>query len=111
MTFFGALITIILPFVIEILLIKFGLAAVFYFLAGFAFISSLCGLTFIERLSEKKPKNFIKRFRKSFKLNIFTIRKFNYWLTAAFIGFFGYLIPVYTIVKIKHKYIFNYKLF
>jgi hypothetical protein len=103
MTFFGALITIILPFIIEKLLIKFELAGAFYFLAGFAFLCSLCGFTFIERFSEKKPKNLFKRFKKSLKLKIFKIRKFNYWMIAGIIGFFGYLIPIYTIVRDNYK--------
>lgn len=98
MTFGGALIAIALPFIIEELLIKFGLASVFYFLSVFAFLTCLCGITFIQRFNETKPKRFVKQLRKSLKLKIFLIRKFNYWTIAGFVGFFGYLIPVYTIV-------------
>jgi MCP family monocarboxylic acid transporter-like MFS transporter 10 len=99
MTFGGALITIGLPFLVELCLEELGLAYAFYLLACLAFTTALCGFTFIQRLPENKPYKYYKRVQNSFQFKIFKMKSFIIWVIAGFIGFFGYLIPVYTIVR------------
>ena len=100
MNFGAAFLTISLPFITSECLKKIGLSNTFYVLAGILFLSALLTLTFKPQLKSIHTGEWYKRVEKSLGLDVLKMKKFIIWVSAVFIGFFGYLIPILIIVRL-----------
>lgn len=94
----GCLITVSLPFAIQESLDSLGLSKTFFILAGICFGTVLASLTFTPQLAVIKYETFGKRLQTGLGLRIFKSRRFLIWIIGSFIGFFGYLVPIVTMV-------------
>jgi MFS family permease len=101
MNFGGALLTISLPFVYSECLKLIGLSYTFYVLAGFSFVSALAAITYQPQLKKNHyTEKWYHRIKNSCGFEVLKKRKFIIWIISAVIGFFGYLIPIMTIVGV-----------
>ncbi len=100
MNLIGCFVTSSLPFAIEASLHSFGLSKTFFILAGICFLAILCSFAFQPKLPKNECTTFKNRLKTGFGCNIFRSKRFWIWIVCAFIGFFGYLVPIVTMVSL-----------
>ncbi len=95
----GCFITSALPFAIQTSLDQLQLDKTFFILAGICFLASLFSFFFQPKLPKRKYTKFTQRLKISFGCSIFRSRRFLIWIICSFIAFFGYVIPIVTMVS------------
>ena len=84
--FFGAIFTIAIAVIMELLLEKYGLTEAFYFLAAINFLASILTITFISMLSKQVCEKKTDKIKRALGLSVFKNKKFLIWSVASFFG-------------------------
>lgn len=102
MNFGGAVITVSLPILTAKFLNSFGLVETFYVLSALSFSTILCAFTYKSMLPPEPdtPSTISGRIQRSFGVELFKKPKFVIWCISCFIGLYGAMNIVLTIVRI-----------
>ena len=101
MNFGAAVLTVTLPIITQKALTSLGLVDTFYILSALSFSSILCGATYKPMIPVTNRNSSISvRIRNSFGLELFKKPKFLIWCISCFIGLYGAMNIVLTIVSL-----------
>ncbi len=95
----AAFVTLFLPIVTAKSLNSLGLVPTFYILSALSFSSILCGLTYRQVIVPSNEASMCNRIKGSFGGSLFRKPKFIIWCISCFIGLYGAMNIVLTIVS------------
>lgn len=99
MNCFASMIVIFLPILTSIILNRFSLTEAFYFLGILNLIGGLMCCTYKSCIPVSlKDDSYLESVKDSFGLEVLKEYKYVVWCVASFIGMFGYMIPIITMV-------------
>ena len=99
MNCFASFIVICLPILTSIILHRFSLTEAFYFFSLLNLIGGLACLTYKPIIPVSlKNNSYMQSIKQSFGLEVLKEYEYVIWCLASFIGMFGYLMPIMTMV-------------
>jgi hypothetical protein len=99
MNFGAAILTISLPLITQKALTDLGLVQTFYILSALSFSSILCAFTYKPMIPQSDTSiPIFSRIKNSFGATLFKKPKFIFWCVSCFIGLYGAMNIVLTIV-------------